>query len=210
MKIAAIKKLCIEAHMCMIYNTEGDRQWIGTDEAIYPADGLGLNKQNITVIFDMPDAEEKMEIGAGAIQMCELMPRENETEITLATWEELHAGIPMEYMGDAVFPLMHRNGIMFVRKDYVKPAIRKNDYLAFKLARNGFEHPLIVIGNGLDVSGIVRPVPEKEARGLMETLQRYLQFVPEGSPDEVDAHSVIPKERDEQIRMEGENAGCEC
>lgn len=49
MKITKIKKLCVEACMCMIYDTNESRQWIGTQDAIYPVDGLKIDEQNVKV-----------------------------------------------------------------------------------------------------------------------------------------------------------------
>lgn len=206
MKITSIKKLCAEAHMCMIYDTDGSRQWIGMMDAIYPADGLTMNAGTIPVLFDMPDAESKMEIGHDVIWRSELVPRDCEIEVESERWQELKCGIPIVYLGEKVYPLVHEGGILFVRGDFVKPAIRKNDYLVFKLTYNGFGHPLIVIGNGLETTGIVRPTPMKEAQNLLELLGKYAQLMPGGSPAKDGGRYIRPEEPEEpeegQITMD--------
>lgn len=186
MKITSIKKLCTDAHMCMIYETGGARQWIGTLEAIYPGDGLQIGKESIKTLFDMPDADSKMEIGVDDIFKSELVPSDEETEMELAAWTELHGGLPIFYAGEKLYTMTHEGGILFVRADYVKPAIRKNDYLVFKLARNGFGHPLIMIGNGLEVTGVAKPVPAKTAASIVKLMGEMSAYRADGSPDPVE------------------------
>ncbi|MBQ8617626.1 MAG: hypothetical protein IJ418_08940 [Clostridia bacterium] len=204
MKITHIKKLCVEAHMCMIYDTDGNRQWIGTQDTIYPADELMLSVRNIATLFDMPDAESRMEIGQEEIWRSELVPGDCEIDFELERWQELKCGIPIVYLGDKLYPLANEHGgILFVKADYVKPAIRKNDYLVFKLTYNQFGHPLIVIGNGMETTGIVRPVPKKEAENLLDLLARYSQMQAAGSPAKDGGQYIKPeKPEDGQIAME--------
>lgn len=203
MKITQIKKLCVEAHMCMIWETGGDRQWIGTPDAIYPVDGMKIDKQNVKVIFDMPDADNKMDIGVEEIVMCELVPDDSEINYELERWKEMSCGIPIVYLGEKLYPLVHEDGILFVRADFVSPAIRKNDYLVFKMTYNGFGHPLVMIGNGLETTGIVRPVPMKEAENLLDLLGKYAQLKPGGSPAKEDGRYIRPQEPDAgQINMD--------
>lgn len=183
MKITSIKKLCTDAHMCMIYETDGNRQWIGTMDAIYPVDELQITKNSIPTLFDMPDADKRMEIGVEDIFKSELVPSEEEIAVEMEGWKELDCSIPIFYLGEKIYPLTHRDGILFVQSDYVKPAIRKNDYLVFKLARNSFGHPLIVIGNGMSVTGIARPLPGTTAEKIVELLGKLGEFRADGSPE---------------------------
>ena len=196
MKITHIKKLCVDAHMCMIYEANEQRQWIGTQEAIYQVDEITLSKGSIKTLFDMPDADRKMEIGVEDIWRSELIPCDEEIDIELEGWAELHCMNPLYYSGEKVYPLTCENGaILFVREDYVKPAIRKNDYLVFKMARNRFGHPLVVIGNSTLVTGIVRPIPKKGAAELVDLLHKLGDMQAEGTPD---AHASARKEAAEK------------
>lgn len=183
MKITHIKKLCKEAHMCMIYETGGDRQWIGTLEAIYPVDDIYIHKGSIKTLFDMPDAESDMEIGMERIDRCELAPEECDIDLAAGGWIKLEMSMPVIYLGEKVIPLVHAGGMLFVQEDYIKPAIRKNDYLEFYMARNCFGHPLIMISNGMFTTGIARPLPEKTTEKILETLGRISRFAPDGSPE---------------------------
>lgn len=187
--------------MCMIYETGGARQWIGTLEAIYPADGLQITKNSIRTLFDMPDADKRMEIGVEDIFKSELVPSEEEIAVELEGWTELNCRIPIFYLGEKVYPLTHRDGILFVQSDYVKPAIRKNDYLVFKLARNGFGHPLIMIGNGLEVTGVAKPVPAKTAASIVKLMGEMSAYRADGSPDPVECGGVKPKQADGQLEI---------
>ena len=182
MKITQIKKLCADAHMCMIYETDGNRQWIGTQEAIYPVDELQIGKGSIPTLFDMPDAGGKMEIGVDEIWKSELVPGDCEIEVEMDRWAELHCGSPMYHLDEKIYPMMHDGGILFVREELGKPAIRKSDYMVFKLTRNRFGHPLVMIGNGLEVTGIAKPIPKKAAANILDTLAKWAQMTPEGSP----------------------------
>ena len=204
MRITHIKKLCVEAHMCMIYETDGGRQWIGTMEAIYPVDEMTLGKGSIKTLFDMPDAESRMDIGVDEIWKSELVPCDQEIEIELEGWQELHCMNPLHYAGEKIYPMTRDDGaILFIREDYVKPAIRKNDYLTFKMARNRFGHPLIVIGNGTLVTGIARPIPKKGAAAIVDLLRKMGEMDAEGTPDESakTAKSAEPEQADGQIEM---------
>lgn len=205
MKITHIKKLCVEAHMCMIYETGDGRQWIGTQDEIYPADELTLSAGAIKTIFDMPDAETKMDVGVDEIWRSELVPCDEEIEVECEGWPELHCMNPMFYNGEKVYPLTREDGaVLFVRDAYVKPAIRKNDYLAFRMARNRFGHPLIVIGNGTLVTGIARPIPKKGAEALLDLLRKMCEMSAEGSPADQEAdrrQAQQPEQGDGQIEM---------
>lgn len=91
-----------------------------------------------------------------------------------------------------------------MRDAYVKPAIRKNDYLTFRMARNSFGHPLIVIGNGTLVTGIVRPIPKKGAEAMLDLLRKMCELKAEGSPEEQAEDrqkAQEPEQADGQIEM---------
>lgn len=184
MRITHIKKLCVEAHMCMIYEANEQRQWIGTQEAIYPVDEIQLSKGSIKTLFDMPDADGRMEIEVDEIWKSELVPCDNEVELELEGWKELHCMNAVHYGGEKIFPLAADDlTIAFVQEDYIKPAIRKNDYLTFKMAWNRFGHPLVVIGNGAIITGIVRPIPKKGAQEIVDLMAQMGKMEAEGTQD---------------------------
>lgn len=201
MKIAKIKKVCQEERMCIIYNSASGKQWIGTQTAMYPTDGLLLERQTIPTLFDMPDAKNRMEIGEMEMEMCPLMPIDGEAEIQLDEWPELQMGMPIFAWGEKIYTLLdHQGRIFFVRENKVKPAIKGNEYMKFRLAVDAWGQPLVVIGDGMMVNGIVKPNNITEAQAMTEMLQKMGRCMPSGT----EKGQKNELEEEEQIGMEEE------
>lgn len=91
-----------------------------------------------------------------------------------------------------------------------RPAIRKNEYLEFRLAYNQDDEPLVMVNSGLMTTGILKPMYQREAEAAVDQLRRMGAFVPIGTPNEAKKQrKEADAEIDRQITMdemlEGEN-----
>lgn len=179
MKINAIKSLCKKAKLCMIYESDGGRQWIGTKEAIYPADGIALDRCSVAALFDMgEDLEEKLRFDTGELIGSGLLPMEERTG-----WEEMAEGFPLEYLGEKIIPLATQGELYMLSEERIKPAIGPGEYRTYRLANNSCGEPLIVIDNGLLTAGIVRPLPQGTVIGIQKQMRAMGTLAPCGSPE---------------------------
>lgn len=196
MKFSQIKKLCKDAQECVTYE-DGPLTWLGTRYAAYPIEDVDIDTSSIKTLLDWPDVES--DIGVEMIELAEstIMPNgTTRADVAFNHWVKLEQGMAVYYAGERINPLVHNGGVLFVEEDKIKPAIRRGEYLDFRLVYNQDDEPMVVITNGLIVTGIVRPLTVREAELILETMGKMAAMRPEGTPGDVKRRA---KERAEEI-----------
>ena len=100
MKITKIKALCKEGKAVQILETGDVRQWIGTKDAIYPADGLTITHESLPSLFDMPDVNKVLEVSCDDLCASDLNPI-----VRFEEWPQMGSGMPVVYLGKTLIPL---------------------------------------------------------------------------------------------------------
>lgn len=203
MKFSQIKKICKDAKECVIYN-EGHMQWIGTGEAAYPLEDVEATVAAMKTLFDWPDIEADIAVVEKTMDEIGLAPDDAAScDVVSNGWEKLSQCISIHSGADKIVPLACGMNVMFVWAERIRPAIRKNEYLEFRLAYNKNDEPLIMVNNGLMVTGILRPMYQREAEAAVDQLRRMSAFVPVGTPNDRKAREEeADGEIDGQIAMD--------
>lgn len=105
MKITKIKALCKEGKAVQILETGDVRQWIGTKDAIYPADGLTITRESLPSLFDMPDVNKVLEVSCDDMCASDLNPI-----VRFEEWPQMGSGMPVVYLGKTLIPLGEGGG----------------------------------------------------------------------------------------------------
>lgn len=184
MKITRIKALCKAALRAMIYN-DGGRQYLGTGEAAYPADNVGLGKTSIPTLFDMPDALSDMTVEEMDMEYSGLMPTARLDGIAFERSGLLVPAMAITYLDEPLLALTGNESreVLFVRRAYIDAAEKTEGYQMFHRQKNAHGEPLVVLSDGMMVTGIVRPIPHRTAESLMALMRGLAGLIPIGSPD---------------------------
>lgn len=179
MKITKIKALCKTEKHCLIYK-QGGRTLLGTRNAAYPAEELAISRNSIKTLFDWPNVEEDITIEVRKMQESRLLPViEYKSQLT-----ELKPGWEITCAGDTVVPLMHERGMYFVNKAYVEASEKTEGYTRYHLSENIDGEPLIIMGDGLITTAIIRPIYQRTANNIRDYLVRMTRMIVFGWPDE--------------------------
>lgn len=178
MKITKIKALCKESKTVQILETGDNTQWIGTKEAIYPAQGLTITRESLATLFDMPDVCKVLEVSDGNAYQSDLNPVPMVSE-----WPQMGSGMPVVYLGKTLIPLGEGGRLYLVRADMVKAAESTEGYLIFRKAENAKGEPLIVIDDGMLCTGIIRPLPKSTVQAVQRYMDSFAQMQPDGTPE---------------------------
>ena len=179
MKVTRIKNLCKAEKNCMIYK-QGGRTLLGTKNAAYPAEELEITAKNIKTLFDWPSVEEDIVIEVRQMNESRMMPQSEYKNLLI----ELKPGWEITCAGDTVVPLMHEMGLYFVNKAYIDAAEKTEGYTSYHLSENIDGEPLIIVGDGLMTTAIIKPVTRRTANNIRNYLERMGNMVAFGWPDE--------------------------
>lgn len=158
MKINKIKALCKSEKHCAIY-ARGMQRWIGTRNAVYPAVDLLIKRENLSTLFDWPDVEADISIEEAMLEDTLIAPHDPYDREE----NELKPCCGISYMGENIIPLVRGDMLYFIREEYVSAAEKTEGYTIYTLTQNILGNPLIVIGNGMMTTGIIKPLPRKTA-----------------------------------------------
>ena len=203
MKFSQIKKICKDAEECIIYQ-DGPMQWIGTGDAAYPLEDVDATVASVKTLFDWPDVEADIGVFEKTLEEMGLAPDGvARCDVRSDKWPKLIQGITIYCGGDKIIPLVCGMNVLFVWAERIRPAIRKGEYLEFRLAHNQDDEPLIMVNNGLMVTGILRPMYQREAEAAVDQLRRMGTFAPVGTPnDRKKPEEESEDEIDGQIAMD--------
>lgn len=195
MKVTRIKSLCKAEKHCIIYE-QGERRLIGTRNAAYPAEELNIGRYSLKTLFDWPDVLNEIGVETVALDETRMHP--------LSEWHqklvELTPCWSIVYAGETIIPLMHKAGILFVREAYISAAEKTEGYTHYYLSENLLGEPLIVIGDGLMTTAIVKPLPVNTGKGICEYMRNLSEAYVQGWPDQ---EGITDDNRlDKQINMD--------
>lgn len=180
MKVTRIKALCKDEGQAIIYNDFG-RQYLGTAQAAYPAENIKIQKTSIPTLFDWPTALGDMNVDVMELEGSMMMP---EGGIVGIPFREEGKLFPEMEIGD--FVLMsdrETREILFVQEELIRAAEKTEGYQMFHRGENANGEPLVIISDGMIVTGIVRPVKQKTAERIAATMRCLGELTPTGSPD---------------------------
>lgn len=158
----------------------GGRTLLGTRNAAYPAEELAITSKSIKTLFDWPDVEEDITIEVRKMSESRMMPM-SEYKSQLI---ELKPGWEITCAGDTVVPLLHEHGMYFVNKTYIEAAEKTEGYTSYHLSENIDGEPLIIVGDGLMTTAIIKPANKRTANGIRDYLERMTRLIAFGWPDE--------------------------
>lgn len=196
MKVTRIKSLCKAEHCCIIYK-QGGRTLLGTRNAAYAAEDVVISHKSIKTLFDWPDVEAEITIEVRKMSESRLKPvSEYKSQLI-----ELRAGWEITCAGDTVVPLLHESGMYFVKKANIDAAEKTEGYTSYHLSENIDGEPLIIVGDGLVTTAIIKPANRRTANGIQDYLQRMTQLPALGWPDE-DKPAEAAGQLDGQMNMD--------
>lgn len=161
MKLSKVKKVCTDAGQLGVINVGGPsnnlvQQWVGTQEAIYPLDGITVTEEMLQRLWELsPTQIAKMAESPVALD-AELM-NELPGMIDKNTVEYISLG---EVLG--MLALKCGEGVIFVDQALLRPCGRWRNYVIVKDEQG----PWVAVYNDGVLDGLVRPVKEKEAMRL--------------------------------------------
>ena len=179
MKVTRIKNLCKAERHCVIYQ-QGGRTLIGTRNAAYMSEELVITPKGIKTLFDWPEVETDIAVEVRKMSESRMLPM-NTYKSQLV---ELVPGWEITCSGDTVVPLMHKMGLYFVNKAYIDAAEKTERYTSYHLSENVDGEPLILIGDGLMTTAIIKPRNRREAINIRDYLGRMANMTAFGWPDE--------------------------
>ena len=179
MKVTKIKNLCKAEKNCLIYK-QGGRTLIGTRNVAYLSEGLEITKKSIKTLFDWPTVEVDIDIEERKMNESRMLPM----EMYKAHLIELKPGWEITGGNATVVPLMHAMGLCFVRKEYVDAAEKTEGYTSYHLGENIDGEPLIIVGDGLVTTAIIKPETRRAAGNIRDYLSRMSSMMVFGWPDE--------------------------
>ena len=201
MKIAAIKRVCMDARQFYIFNDGYGRQWIGTQSAAYPSEGVTFTEGNIAEMFDLTEKQsKKVSVTCRPIELSSLFCRDNVIGLDYA---RMRPGLPFRYLDEMLLPLEYRGNLYVILEKMVKAAASNGrEYLDYFMGQNERGEPLVFISDGMIAAGIIRPIPESTTRTVKGWLARYGALIP-GGPVVVEFEKREEKdELDGQIDMD--------
>lgn len=185
MKVTRIKNLCKAEKHCLIYK-QGGRTLLGTRNVAYPAEELAITEKSIKTLFDWPDVEADITIEVRKMGESRMMPMSEYKSQQI----ELKPGWEITCAGDTVVPLLHESGMYFVNKAYIDAAEKTEGYTSYHLSENIDGEPLIIIGDGLMTTAIIKPESRRTANGIRDYLERMTRIPAFGWPDEDKTEAV--------------------
>lgn len=195
MKITRIKALCKGERHCMIYE-RGKRQYIGTLNAAYPSGNIAIEKESIRTLFDWPDVAKELRIEVVEFKNSRLCPVHDWMNDLI----QLQAGPVLTYIDETIVPLMYEHGILYVKEAYINAAEKTEGYTLYYLAENADGELLVIMGDGLISTAIIKPIPRTTASNICRNLEKMGSLVSMGWPD--DNNTIESQQLPGQMNME--------
>ena len=158
----------------------GGRTLIGTRNAAYMSEELVITPKGIKTLFDWPEVETDIAVVVRKMSESRMLPMNTYKSQLI----ELVPGWEITCSGDTVVPLMHEMGLYFVNKAYIDAAEKTEGYTSYHLSENVDGEPLILIGDGLMTTAIIKPRNRREAINIRDYLGRMANMTAFGWPDE--------------------------
>ncbi len=209
MKLSAIKSLCMREDKIVLYTeSNGKVTWIGTDETMYPTEGVMIDENSIINLFDLSDKKaEKVKIETVFLSAGNLTPYVGMDDALIQTEESrMNSWVAVYQNGSLHRALSFGGKLYMVDVNKLKPAIGDDDYLQFYFTRNSAGNPLIAVMDGLILSGIVWPDPSYLVQGVKKLLGQ-MNFLGCGEVLQISVKQNTGEAETEQMSMEGTEDG---
>lgn len=176
MKISAIKKVLTRAKQVVIY-ADGEAQWVGTEEACYKVDGAcvkvegtAIGVESVSGLFDI-SGEKLAAMNVYGVEMEKggLMPDAN------CMPEEVEELMPV-WCGRIYKPICVSGQLFVLDGEKLKAAQCGRDDLYLVMRRSAKGDPLILAGDGLRITGIIRPESMSTAEMVMDQARRLMRM----------------------------------
>ena len=170
MNVEKIKKRCMKYGTCVLI-TNDDQQWIGTDEALYPVEGVRLSAESIAGLFGLNrDEQENLQIREEENHMTELLlyPTIQETDepCEIEAWTINAIG---GEIGQAVGKITGKR--VWFWMDAMRPAKKKGEVLDGYMRGNN-----LVFTSGMLVDAVIATLGEGIDEGIRKTLGRMIEI----------------------------------
>lgn len=170
MNVEKIKKRCMKYGTCVLITNE-DQQWIGTDEALYPVEGVRLSAASIAGIFGLNrDEKDNLQIREEDNHMTELALyptiRETDEPCEIEAWTINAIG---GEIGQAVGKITGRR--VWFWMDAMRAAKKKGEVLDGYMRGNN-----LVFTSGMLVDAVIGTLGEGIAEGIRKTLERMIEI----------------------------------
>lgn len=179
MKLAAIKRVCKRDGEYVIFNEDDGQQWIGTVNACYEVQGVRIQPQSIGALLDVDLNGKGADVREEQFKCSALCPREDTVPADL----EMMIGISGN--GEALRIFSDGERIYMVNEVFIKPAIHENSgYITFKATENTFGNQLILIGDGMLTTAIIRPESDGATDVIMHAMRSIIEIYSRKSGEE--------------------------
>lgn len=161
MKLSKVKKVCTDAGQLGVINVGGPgnnlvQQWVGTQEAIYPLDGITVTEEMLQRLWELSPAQIAKMAESPVMHDRKLL-NELPGMIDKNTVEYISLG---EVMG--MLALKCRDGVIFVDPALLRPCGEWRNYVIVEDEQG----PWVAVYNDGVLDGLVRPEKAKEAMML--------------------------------------------
>lgn len=168
MKLEAIKRVCKHDGEYVIFNQDNAQQWIGTTNACYEVQHVRLNQESICALLDVDLWENDEDVREERFEFSALYPRHDIAPV------DLQAMIGIRDNGSIMRIFSDGKRVYMVNDVFIKPAINKtSSYITFKVTENEAGDPLILIGDGMLTTAIIRP----ESAGATDVIVNAMQNI---------------------------------
>lgn len=211
MKLSAIKSQCMREDKIVLYTElAGKVTWIGTDDTMYPTEGVMIDENSIINLFDLSEKKaEKVKIETVNISDGNLMPFVGLDDALIQVEESrMFSWVAIYLKGSLHKALSYGGKLYMVDVNKLKPAVGDDDYLQFYFTRNKNGDPLIAVMDGVILSGIIWPDPSYVVQGIKK-LFGQMNFLGCGEVLQVNAKQNTEEAEPEQMSMEGIEDGSE-
>ena len=168
MNVEKIKKRCMKYGTCILITNE-DQQWIGTDEALYPVEGVRLSAASIAGIFGL-NREEQDNLQIREEENCMTQDalyvtiRETDEPCEIEAWTINANG---GEIGQAVGKITGKR--VWFWMDAMRPAKKKGEVLDGYMRGNN-----LVFTSGMLVDAVIGTLGEGIEEGIRKTLGRMI------------------------------------
>lgn len=171
MKIAAIKKIIMDAKRCIIVTDGEGNQWIGDGKRFYAVDeDFRFERETVLAVLDV-DKEKRGKVNIfkenSGDPRFSIYPKEPNGDFLKG--EVLKPRMAIMYGGELVMVFMtERREVFALEHAYLKPVDMGRDYMLLRREVFGEEmRPVIAVQTDMFVNALLTPLPQKVARSII-------------------------------------------
>lgn len=200
MKISAIKRVITRGREIVIYEDD-EGQWIGTKDACYKVDGVMIDEKSIGGLLDISEGKlTEMTVHTELMCVSALRPVEDFPNLGIrqmmpVVWDKTYIPIRVEdelYLLDA---------------EKLKAAKVGRDEPYLMMRRNAQGDPLVLVGDGMRVNGIIRPENMQAVEVVLDMARELMHLrigpVYKDGKAQITVSEVMEDAEDEEMDADG-------